>query len=192
MKKFLNITFIFFFSFTVAQTCNITLNDILTIDSQESFERVLIENNFERNIEGLNVILKKVLGKEGGNLDNLTEEELDKLMEKMNKDGLGLVKYDFGRLKIKDDYVSEITSAGMFSSDIFFFIFQDNLAEYSDSFYNRIFTEVKGKCTFDEVNQVINGKSAAVYNCPSAKFKGKVGFFLVDGQGMIYYISEGS
>ena len=32
---------------TFAQTCKLTLDDILTIDSQESFERVLIENNFQ-------------------------------------------------------------------------------------------------------------------------------------------------
>jgi len=191
MKNLLIITFIFFSSFIFAQTCNITLDDILTIDSQESFERVLIENNFESNREGLKGILKKSLEDEGHNLDDLTEEELNELLEKMNKEGLGLVKYDFGRQKINDDYVSEITAAGVFFDDKFIYIFQDNLPEYSDSFYNRIFTEVKAKCTFDEVDQIIDGKSSAVYNCPSAHFNSKLGFFLVDGIGMIYYSPEG-
>ena len=191
MKKLLIVTFIFFSSFTFAQTYNITLDDILTIDSQESFERVLIENNFESNKEGLKEILKKVWEEEGPKIDDLTEEELYELLEKMNKEGLGVVKYDYGRQKINDDYVSEITAAGLFFDGKFVFIFQDNLPEYSDSFYNKIFTEVKGKCKFEEVDQVIDGKSSAVYNCPSAHFNNKLGFFLVDGIGMIYYSPEG-
>ncbi len=47
MKKITTIIAIFFFSLTFAQECKLTLADLLSINSGESFERVLIENNFE-------------------------------------------------------------------------------------------------------------------------------------------------
>ena len=157
---------------TFAQTCKLTLDDILTIDSQESFERVLIENNFQRA--------------------NLEELGWKKEAEELSKKDILFLVYSFeGDIK-HSIYPSRIMAIGYFpskseidSGDIFSLMFGIIKPEEEYSFYNMVFSEVKRKCAFEEVRHTDDGRSAAFYNCPNATFKGKIGFSIDDDSGLI-------
>ena len=154
-----------------AQTCNITLDDILTIDSQENFERVLIENNFQKI--------------------NAKEEWKKEIGDISKKDTL-LLLYGFKGTR-KNSYSTEIIGAfGYFpikseidSGNNFNLMFTLTNPEDEDSIYNMLFSEVKRKCTFDKVRHTEDGGSAAFYNCPNASFKGEIGFTMNEEGGFI-------
>ncbi|MDX5585672.1 MAG: energy transducer TonB [Aureibaculum sp.] len=175
MKNLINILFSLFtigmVTTTFAQTCNITLDDILAINSQESFERVLIENNFQ----ALN-----------------SDEDWKKYIRNISKKDTLVLGYEFEGT-IKNSYFPElIVAAGYFfneseidSGDGYLLKFAIKKPRDEDSFYNLIFSEVKRKCTFDKVHHTDDGEGVAFYNCSNARVKNKIGFSLVDGGGLI-------
>jgi len=172
MKKLITIIAIFFPSLTFAQTCELKLKDIRTIDSQQNFERVLIENNFQRA--------------------NLEELGWKKEAEKLSKKDTLFLAYTFEG-ETKYTYSQQtILAFGYFpsknkmdSGDNFYLGFVISNPEDKYSVYSMIFSEVKEKCSFDEVIHNKNGQSASFYNCPNANFRGKIGFSIVDDNGMI-------
>ena len=170
-----NILYILFVLLTIGmangQTCELSLDDLLTIDSQESFERVLIENKFQ-------------------NLNS--KEEIKRQIEEMsNKDTL-LLAYGFDGWTKYSSSQSVIIAFGYFPKksetnldDNFdwFLAISNPKDEYS--VYSMIFSEVKEKCTFDKVSHSDDGGSAAFYNCPNASFKGEIGFSIEDDSGYV-------
>ena len=78
----------------------------------------------------------------------------------------------------------------MFSGDKFVLVISVKSPEDPDSFYKRIFTEVKGKCKFDKVEYLWD-QGTTVYNCPNALFDGKTGFTTLGGEGLIFFLPEG-
>ena len=165
MKKLIIIIAVLFTSVTFAQECNLTLRDILSIDSQKSFERLLIENNFER------------LSHTESEVDNLTKAELVY--------GLNLTKDENGQ------YRSPLWAAGEFyawieSSDINTGTWRlvDVNYDETNSFYNRIFNEVKQKCKFYKIESV-DKESISEYICPDTSFDGRIGFHIFSGNGEI-------
>ncbi len=177
-NKMKNLIYILFTLFTMgmvtttlAQTCQLELKDILAIDSQDSFERVLIENNFQK------INTKGEWKKEIGNISM--------------KDTL-LLLYGYKGTR-KNSYSTEIIRAfGYFpivseidSGNNFNLMFTLSNPKNENSVYNIIFSEVKEKCSFDKVYHSDDGGSAAFYNCPNATFKGKIGFSIDDDNGFI-------
>ncbi len=157
MKKLITIIAIFFSSLTFAQTCELKLKDILEIDSQQNFERVLIENNFQR-----------------ANLEELGwKEEAEKLSK---KDTLFLAYTFEGETKYTYSQQT-LLAFGYFpsknkidSGDNFYLRFVISNPEDRYSVYSMIFSEVKEKCSFDEVIHNKEGQSVSFYRisprCP--------------------------
>ncbi len=168
MKKIITIIAILFSSVTFAQECKLTLADLLTIDSSDSFQRILIENNFE-NISSM----------------DLLEEELEFTS---SKDTLAL-SYGFTGWTKYSSSQSIIMVIGKFSkkSETFGAFLIDVYANDEYSVYNAIFSQVKDKCTFDRIVNDDDDYTKSFYNCPKARFNSGIGFGIKDGNGMILF-----
>ena len=152
---------------TFAQTTDLKLKDIYTIDSRENLERLLIENNFE---------MQK--STEGGKLGGSTIVDFT---------------YGFNLGKKNGEDAASIWMSGAYlkdSNSLISWYFNDINYANANSFYNRIFREVKRKCTFYKIKSISPSISVSLYTCPKASFEGKLGFFVEDDTGYIIYASE--
>ncbi|MCW8941241.1 MAG: tetratricopeptide repeat protein [Flavobacteriales bacterium] len=122
---------------------------------------------------------------EGGGRDNLIDDFYEDIYYS-TKDENG-------------EYRSHLWAAGEFyawieSSDINIGTWRlvDVNYDETNSFYNRIFNEVKQKCKFYKIESV-DEESISEYICPDTSFDGRIGFHIFSGNGEIIIIpsSEG-
>ena len=130
----------------------ITYNDIASINTLQSFQRVVIENNFE--------------------LSTSTNDTITVYGHNLIKDSTGERANQWAYYKPE--------STGF----IFVFVLNDlsrliQSSELSSPYYKTI-EEIKSSCSF---YKIIDNYSC--YSCPQSKYRGKIGFKLMDGNGMI-------
>ena len=135
----------------------ITYNDIVSINTLQSFQRVVIENNFELSASSNDTIT--VYG------HNLTK---DSTGERANQWAY---------------YKPESTGF------IFVFVLNDlsrliQSGELSSPYY-KVTEEIRSSCSF---YKIIDNYSC--YSCPQSKYRGKIGFKLMDGNGMIRHFTN--
>ena len=65
----------------------------------------------------------------------------------------------------------------------------DEKIEMNDTPYDRIFDEVKEKCTFVKISEGYELEYAC-YECEDAKFEGMIGFAIFEGVGMVNQIYD--
>jgi len=133
----------------------ITYDDVMSINSEKTFKRVMIENGLEYDdsgdfgkhyiFYGLNIRKDSVEG---------------------NKSSLwGSYNKRNGEFKFKI-----VLWSGLFSDD--------------DNLYDLLVEKIKKNCTFyDVLNE--NGDDFVCYSCPQSMYKGKIGFTKIDGSGVI-------
>lgn len=84
-------------------------------------------------------------------------------------------------------YYSEYVDEGYFH--FYFDKISDAGVEFTNTPYDKVFTEVKGKCTYVGIYN-INNFEFAVYECDDAKDIGYVGFMINNGYGWIRRIPK--
>jgi len=139
----------------------ITFEDIMSINSEKTFKRVMIENGLEYD--------------ESGNFGkqyifyglNIRKDSLEG-----NKSSLWGSYY-----KRNGEFRFQISLwKGLFSDD-------------DDNLYDLLVEKIKKNCTFyDVLNE--NGDDFVCYSCPQSMYKGKIGFTKIDGSGVIKHIIE--
>ena len=139
----------------------ITFEDIMSINSEKTFKRVMIENDFELDVEpsvdkiwyGIDIEKDSVNGNQSvlwGSYYKRNGEFRFKFSI-VNKDWLG----------------SEI--------------------DVSKHPYNLIENKIKKNCEFYDIIEEF-GDDYSCYSCPQSKYKGKIGFTTTDGGGIIRHI----
>lgn len=144
----------------------VSFSELVSINSLQSFQRVVIENNFE-----------------------LSEYSNDSVMVY----GYALTKADSS-----GETASQWASYNKKSSEFRFVfkgeaeknrmrvIYQQSGLEIDKYFpYSNLVTEIKSNCTF---YKIIDNYSC--YSCSKSLYKGKIGFRLMDGHGMIRHFPE--
>ena len=138
----------------------ITFEDIMSINSEKTFKRLMIENGFEYDesgneqyiFYGLNIVKDSV----DGNKSNFWGS-YDK--------GSGEFEFQIGLRK------------NILGRQI----------ESEDSVYDEIIEKIKKNCKYyDILNE--NGNDYVCYSCSQSSYKGKIGFTKIDGFGMIKHI----
>ena len=135
----------------------ITYNDIASINTLESFQRVVIENNFELSASSNDTITVY-----GHNLTKDSTGERANQWAYYNQESTGFlfvfVLNEFSRLMLGEEYSSP---------------------------YYKTTDEIKANCTFYKIID-----NYACYSCSKSKYKGKIGFKLMDGNGMIRHFPD--
>ena len=67
-------------------------------------------------------------------------------------------------------------------------LYSDHMDGADDGVRYNIVTEVKNQCTFYKIIKVNYTNNAACYSCSGSKYKGKIGFYIEDGNGYIVHI----
>lgn len=130
----------------------ITYNDIASINTLESFQRVVIENNFELSASSNDTITVY-----GHNLTKDSTGERANQWAYYKPESTGFIFW-FG---LND--LSRLIQNGELSSP-----------------YYKATEEIKSNCSF---YKIVDNYSC--YSCPQSKYRGKIGFKLMDGNGMI-------
>jgi len=133
----------------------ISYNDVMSISSINMFEKIVIENGFEKYEDSLTVENKEVMKSTyayGLKKGNTLEEDTAQIIGVYYPDGFSFGFYDI-------NFVTGV----------------DALSKLLDTGYDKIFNKVKDRCSYSEIVE-ISGKDYAVYNCDDADFKGRIGF----------------
>ena len=144
----------------------ITFEDIMSINSEKTFKRVVIENGFEyedtddnQNVwYGMNIVKDSVNGSQSS--------------------------FWSSYYKRNGEFEFQISLRSSFGLDFF-----GKQIESEDNVYNDIMGKIKKNCNYyDVLNE--NGSDYVCYSCPQSKYKGKIGFTKIDGFGYIKHIIE--
>ena len=173
MKKVLIVLFIFLLEPVIAQSTELSLKDLMAIESRENFERVLIENNFHR--------------------EDVEDLDLTNIVQGIDDENAIVVAYSFDGMEKYGINPSVIMALGIFIekdeskfSDKSLLTLMLSTPENEYSVYNIIYSEVKEKCTFDEIRRSDDDDmSVALYTCESDGKKKNVGFQINKELGMI-------
>lgn len=135
----------------------ITYKDVMSISDVKLFKKVMIENSYEKNVvdDGWLVYGYDIIK------DSLDGDRSSKW---------GLYNLDDDRFMLQ------------FHKESFF-----GLSDESD--YDNIVKEIKKNCTYYDVIEYTNSSGDVndfvCYSCPQSKYKGKIGFMVYDGNGVI-------
>lgn len=160
MKRLLILFFIPTLSYS-----QITFEDIMNINSEKTFKRVMIENGFENdrsNLEhwilyGLNIKRDSV------------EENKSSLWGSYNKRN--------------GEFNFQISVTNSFGLDFFGRQINDN----ENSLYDEIVEKIKKNCKYYDVIEY-DGVDLVCYSCSQSSYKGKIGFTKSEGSGYIQHI----
>ena len=142
----------------------ITYEDIMSINSEKTFKRVMIENSFEYEDTdnkqyvwyGMNIVKDSVKGSQSS--------------------------FWGSYYKRNGEFEFQISLRSSFGLDFF-----GKQIESEDNIYNDIMEKIKKNCKYyDVLNE--NGNDYVCYSCPRSTYKGKIGFTKIDGSGMIKHI----
>lgn len=142
----------------------ITYKDIMSINSEETFKRLVIENGFEfdKRVRTRDP-MSDLSGVDFYNILNVYGLNLDRDNINGNKSSL------WGEYSTED--------GGRFC-------FQFFLKSEFDTSYHEIINEIKKNCTFLDIKSR-KGGDYVCYHCPESTFKGNVGFTVYSGFGII-------
>ena len=142
----------------------ISYKDIMSIDSEKMFKKVMIENswrnsnsNYEEKIYGFDIVRDSI-------------------------DGMKSSKW--GRYGVKDDSFTVSFSRNS-SLNTFLNLKEDR----SENEYDLIVKEIKKNCKYFDVitytNEDDEDSDYVCYSCSESKYKGKIGFMISEGWGFI-------
>jgi len=135
----------------------VNYRDLISINSLHSFQRVVIENNFELSSSSNDTLMIY-----GYNLSKDSSDEKANQWAYYNQESTGFlfvfVLNEFSRLMLGEEYSSP---------------------------YYKTTDEIKTNCTF---YKIIDNYSC--YSCSKSTYKGKIGFKLMDGNGMIRHFPD--
>ena len=165
MKKFLLILlFIPLLSFSQSY------KDLMSINSVDMFKKAVIENGYEFSNEkdgdityGFNIMRDSIDG----------DKSIKWAYYNTNNDRW---TFSFSRSNMLNSFASALLGA---SSE-----------ETPDSTYDTIVDEIKEKCKYYKI-QNINGVDFVTYSCSDSTYKGKIGFAISEGSGIItHYLPD--
>ena len=142
----------------------ITFEEIMYINSEKTFKRVMIENGFE--------------------YEDIDDDEYVFYGLNIVRDSLEESKSSFwgSYLKENGEFMFQIGVRSSLGSDFF-----GRQIESEDNVYNELTEKIKKNCKYyDVLNE--NGNDYVCYSCPQSKYKGKIGFYKSDGFGYIRHI----
>lgn len=141
-----------------------TYKDVMSISSVDMFKKVVIENGYEFSSEkdgeityGFNIMKDSIDG----------DKSIKWAYYSTNNDRW---TFSFSRSNMLNSFASALLGA---SSE-----------ETPDSPYDTIVDEIKEKCKYYKI-QDINGVDFVTYSCSESTYKGKIGFAINDGSGII-------
>ena len=154
MKKFLILLFVPFFGFS-----QISYKDVMSINSEDTFKRVVIENGYEFDSVydgwisyGFNIERDSINGNKSTKWGGY------------NKNG-GDFSFEFMRRTILGE----------------FFGTEDDTSENP---YDIIVKDIKKNCKYYKIINY-NGIDYVTYSCSESTYKGKIGFVVSEGVGLI-------
>tara|TARA_B100001093_G_C26613792_1_gene921403 strand:- start:72 stop:491 length:420 start_codon:yes stop_codon:yes gene_type:complete len=133
----------------------VTYEEIMSINSIDTFKRVAIENGYSRE--------------EGMGEDNL----YCSLNSETNAN----------QEKVADGYC-----VYSMSTENYLFIFGQAELKFFDT-YENIVSDIKEKCTYYKIMSHL-GNDYVAYDCPDSKYKGKIGFARIEGDGYVIHLVE--
>ena len=147
-----------------------TYDDIMSINSLDSFEKVVIENGYEL------VDYKAVFEMMGAEMTDSIKMKLD-----------DVVMYSKGNIIAGRTFTYE-KSTGKFSLTYPFggglmSLFTDNEV----NIYEEITKEIKSKCNYQKTVEN-NGRDYVTYSCPESSYKGKIGIATIIYIGFLVLI----
>lgn len=160
MKKLILLLFIPLLSFSQSY------KDLMSINSVDMFKKAVIENGYEFSSEedgdityGFNIMRDSING----------DKSIKWAYYNTNNDRW---TFTFSRSNMLNKFASTLLGA---SSE-----------ETPDSPYDIIVDEIKEKCKYYKI-QNINGVDFVTYSCSDSTYKGKIGFTIDKGQGIIHH-----
>ena len=160
-KLMKNLILLFLLTLPFSVHSQITFNDLKKLDSKRAFERICIEQGFEKNVKASSI------------RPSMASSETYYVL---NPDAT----FEYGEIFAEYVDYSKYDPAG----NVFYFWF-----EIDDGYggvglhyntYQNITSDIKRSCTFYDV---ILG--VAYYSCPGSLYPGKIGFGIKDGFGYI-------
>ena len=144
----------------------ISYNDIMSINSEKMFKKVMIENGYELDSRLNSGILY------GYNINRDSNE------------GNKSTKWSVYRMN--DEFLLSFSKNSLLES---FFGVDDDGKKVSE--YDKIVEEIKKNCKYYDIISDGLGDDYACYSCSESKYKGKIGFMVKDGSGYIkHFIIE--
>lgn len=157
MKKLLIVLFIPFFGFS-----QISYKDVMSINSEKMFKKVMIENGYEWNSNDEDGL---IYGWE---------------IEKDSIDGNKSSKW--GYYQKNGEFMVSFSRSSLLSN--FLNLEEDN----TGTEYDVIVKEIKKNCKYYDIITYTNGDEESdyvCYSCSESKYKGKIGFKVSEGWGYI-------
>jgi len=142
----------------------ITFEEIMYINSEKTFKRVMIENGFE--------------------YEDIDDDEFIFYGLNIKRDSLEGSKSSFWGSYFKEsgEFMFQIGVRSSLGSDFF-----GGQIESEDNIYNELTKKIKKNCKYyDVLNE--NGSDYVCYSCSQSTYKGKIGFYKSDGIGYIKHI----
>ena len=135
----------------------ISYKDVMSISDVKQFKKVMIENSFEKNVINDGWLVYGY---------NIVKDSVN-----------GDTSSKWGLYNLDDDrFMLQFSKEGFFG-----------LSDESD--YDNIVKEIKKNCTYYDVIEYTNSGGEVddfvCYSCPQSKYKGKIGFMVYDGNGVI-------
>tara|TARA_Y100000991_G_scaffold204653_1_gene180333 strand:- start:651 stop:1553 length:903 start_codon:yes stop_codon:yes gene_type:complete len=142
----------------------ITYEDVMSINSEKTFKRVMIENGFEHEDTdnnqyvwyGLNTVKDSVKGSQSS--------------------------FWGSYYKRNGEFTFQISLRSSFGLDFF-----GKQIENEDNVYNEIIEKIKKNCNYYDIIEK-DGDDFVCYSCSQSTYKGKIGFTKSDGWGFIKHI----
>lgn len=143
--------------FPLVSFSQITYKDVMSISDVKQFKKVMIENSYEKDeIDDGWLVYGYSIVKDSIN---------------------GNTSSKWGLYNLDDDrFMLQFSKEGFFG-----------LSDESD--YDNIVKEIKKNCTYYDVIEYTNSNGEVndfvCYSCSQSKYKGKIGFMVYDGKGII-------
>ena len=134
----------------------VTYEEIMSINSSDTFKRVAIENGYSKE-EGM--------GKD------------DQIIYSLNSE-----------TNADKESLAEAYCVYSTSTDNYLFIFGKAEVKFFDT-YEDIISDIKEKCTYNKIMSHL-GTDYVAYDCPDSKYKGKIGFARIEGDGYVIHLVD--
>ena len=153
-----------------------TYEDIMSIKDIDSFKKVCIENNYEYMSAQMLIELGKKQGEE------LNEDTVIKWM----KDVTMYIKEN-GSMRGIYYTGTALDIIGVNDDSFSFQIVRKNLLGFEiDNLYDNLLKDVKDNCEYYKIIISPNGHEYASYSCEDAQFEGKLGFRIIEDEGLMW------
>ena len=167
MKKL----FLLLFIVPVISFSQITYKDVMSINSEKMFKKVMIENGYE--------------------LSSVSKKNFLVYGYAIQKDSIeGDKSTKWGYYVKNGEFILSFSRNSVLAS--VFKLEEDN----SENEYDLIVKEIKKKCKYYDIisRDYGNGiKDYVCYSCVDSKYKGKIGFMVSEGEGIIqHFVFDGS